>query len=91
LNDSYRGAYGGKILRGPGGLEGSAALETLAGDVFERLKLVLSGAAPEKHFRSRYSIFPTNRSFFKAWVLFSMVTALLCAWIYIVFRMLVPG
>ncbi len=50
--------------------------------LFPKLRAVWEGANPESIFRSWYSVFPSNKSFFKSWVLFSMIFLVLVFWTY---------
>jgi len=47
---------------------------------------VLNGANPNSLFRSWYSIFPPNKSFFKAWIIFGLIGLLMVLWIRFVFN-----
>ena len=55
-----------------------------------KLRAVWEGANPEGLFRSWYSLFPTNKSFFKAWVAIILLAVLLAFWVYVVFEALSP-
>jgi creatinine amidohydrolase/Fe(II)-dependent formamide hydrolase-like protein len=76
-------------LKGYWGAPGQASAE--AGErrlqekiiqLFPKLRAVWEGANPQSLFRSWFSIYPTNKSFFKAWLLALALCALLSVWIY---------
>lgn len=55
-------------------------------DVFSKVQAVLEGANPESLFRSWYSIVPTNRTFFRAWLLMFGVIIIIAAWVWLNFN-----
>ena len=55
-------------------------------DVFSKVQAVLEGANPENLFRSWYSIVPTNRTFFRAWLLMCGVIITIAAWVWLNFN-----
>lgn len=62
---------------------GERLLDETVREVFPKLRAVWEGSNPEKVFRSWYSIFPPNRSFFKAWLLALLLGLLLSVWFYL--------
>lgn len=59
---------------------GEAQLGSELDQIFPKLRAVWEGANPNAVFRSWYSIFPVNRSFFKAWILALSIFTLICLW-----------
>lgn len=55
-------------------------------DIFPKLRAVWEGASANQLFRSWYSIFPPNKSFFRSWILIFMVMGLLVAWMTLTLR-----
>jgi creatinine amidohydrolase/Fe(II)-dependent formamide hydrolase-like protein len=70
---------------------GQSVLETTVNDAFPKLKAVWEGANPNFLFRSYYSVFPPNKSFFKGWLLAVFLIALLVAWYWMAFQSLAPS
>lgn len=60
---------------------GEGVLKGSIDEVFPKLRAMLEGADPNLLFRSWYSLIPTNRTFFKAWLLALSVTFILLAWV----------
>ena len=69
---------------------GNALVIGTVDEIFTKLRAVWEGANPEGLFRSWYSLFPTNKSFFKAWVAIILLAVLLAFWVYVVFEALSP-
>ncbi len=63
--------------------KGRARLEADTDTLVPKLRAVWSGSNPDLVFRSWDSIFPPNRSFFKAWVLALALVTLIGAWVYL--------
>ncbi|MBY0471887.1 creatininase family protein [bacterium] len=63
--------------------EGARALSQKLDDVWVSLRAVWKGGKPENYFRSTYIFFPSNKSFFKAWLLSFAVFVVLLLWIMI--------
>jgi hypothetical protein len=61
-------------------VRGDRDLQERLSDVFPKLQAVWEGSNPNSLFRSYYSILPPNRSFFRAWLLFACVLALMLLW-----------
>lgn len=59
---------------------GSRYLIGVIDDVFPKMRAVWEGHHPKFLFKSWYSLVPTNKSFFKAWVLVMMIAFLMLAW-----------
>jgi creatinine amidohydrolase len=70
---------------------GQAVLDTAVNDSFPKLRAVWEGANPNFLFRSYYSVFPPNKSFFKGWLLAVFLIGLLMAWYMMAFQNLGPG
>jgi creatinine amidohydrolase len=62
---------------------GQGVLQGSIDEIFPKLKAALEGADPNLLFRSWYSVIPTNRTFFKAWLLAMGFAAILMAWIFL--------
>jgi creatinine amidohydrolase/Fe(II)-dependent formamide hydrolase-like protein len=54
--------------------------------IWPKLKNVWLKKTSPRHFRTWYSLFPPNRTFFKAWVLFILIALLMVFWSYFMFR-----
>lgn len=67
---------------------GEADLNAQIDAVYLQLKTVWQGANPQSLFRSRYAVFPPNRSFFVAWSLGVMLALILSAWMYFSFQLM---
>jgi len=65
--------------------EGKTLVEQKANLLHEKLLPIWRGAKPKSNFRSWYSIFPPNSSFFIAWILFLMFATVLALWAYFAF------
>jgi creatinine amidohydrolase len=63
--------------------QGEAHIKDTVDTVFPRLRTVWQGANPTSLFRSWYSLVPTNKSFFRAWVLTLALFLLLATWFYL--------
>ncbi|MBC7692312.1 MAG: creatininase family protein [Methylotenera sp.] len=61
---------------------GSARLTEKVNQIFPKLRAVWEGANPQSLFRSWFSIYPTNKSFFKAWLMALALCILLSVWVY---------
>ena len=59
---------------------GAQALNEIVDRVFPKIRAVLEGSNPNFIFRSWYSILPPNQSFFKAWLLVTLICLILAAW-----------
>jgi creatinine amidohydrolase/Fe(II)-dependent formamide hydrolase-like protein len=64
---------------------GARELEERLQDIFPKLRAVWEGTNPNLLFRSYYSVLPPNRSFFKAWLLFAAVLAVMLLWMFLTF------
>ncbi|MGK5085561.1 creatininase family protein [Bdellovibrionota bacterium FG-1] len=62
---------------------GESVLQETIQELFPKIKAVLEGADPQLLFRSWYSIFPSNRTFFKAWMLAFAFGAVLLTWVFL--------
>lgn len=60
--------------------KGAATLEEKVNRIYERLDHQLDGRFAPSAFRSWYSVIPTNRSFFRAWITALMILVLLGFW-----------
>ncbi len=58
-------------------------------EVFPKFRAIWEGANPEMIARSWYSVFPPNKSFFRAWLLFAGLMVLMSVWVYMSFRAMV--
>ena len=58
--------------------EGEGTLNDALEVIYPKLRAVWQGANPNSIFRSWYSVFPLNRSFFKAWFLALCVFTMVC-------------
>ena len=67
---------------------GEATLESVVNDAFPKLRACWEGGNPNFLFRSYYSVFPPNQSFFHGWLLAVCMIALLLAWYWIAFQSL---
>ncbi|MDR3608915.1 MAG: creatininase family protein [Oligoflexia bacterium] len=67
---------------------GESVLQTTVNDAFPKLRAVWEGGNPNFLFRSYYSVFPPNKSFFKGWILSLLLIALLLAWFTLSFQTL---
>jgi len=56
--------------------------------VTPKILSVLSGSNPERLFRSWYSLIPSNKSFFRGWLLFAALSFLIFLWFFVVLRYL---
>lgn len=65
--------------------EGQQKLDEAVADIFPKLRAVLEGSNPLLVFKSWYSVFPSNKSFFKAWLLALFALAFMLAWAYMTF------
>ena len=61
--------------------QGEKILVDTVHEIFPKLRAVLEGTPPGSLFRSWYSIIPSNKSFYKAWILFFALLALILIWI----------
>ena len=61
---------------------GDMILDEKVNQIFPKLRAVWEGANPEKLFRSWFSIYPSNKSFFKAWLLAIALTVLMSIWVF---------
>ena len=63
---------------------GESILLAQINDLFPKLRSVWEGSVnPRKLFRSWYSLLPTNRTFFRAWLMFGILLLLAGFWIYL--------
>jgi creatinine amidohydrolase len=60
--------------------QGQHEIEKTINDLFPKLRAVWEGANPNHLFRSWYSVFPPNKSFFKSWLLLFAVIFVLALW-----------
>jgi creatinine amidohydrolase len=60
--------------------QGEDELLRVLEDVFPKLRAVWEGGSPNTHFRSWYSVLPSNKSFYKAWLLVVFIVLVLAAW-----------
>jgi creatinine amidohydrolase/Fe(II)-dependent formamide hydrolase-like protein len=67
---------------------GSHAMNERIQSFLLRFKAVTTGTPPQSLFRSWYSVFWPNRSFFKAWMLSLALVALLVVWLVISLQMM---
>lgn len=74
---------------GASGEEGQSLLKDRLFDVYPKMRAVWQGAAARKIFRSGYSVFPPNGSFFNAWVLALLLGVLLMIWSLLTFQALI--
>ncbi len=65
---------------------GESVLQNTVNDAFPKLRAVWEGANPNFLFRSYYSVFPPNKSFFKGWLLGMLLIGLLLAWFMFTFQ-----
>jgi creatinine amidohydrolase/Fe(II)-dependent formamide hydrolase-like protein len=65
---------------------GESVLQNTINDAFPKLRAVWEGANPNFLFRSYYSVFPPNKSFFKSWILGVMLIGLVIAWYVFTFQ-----
>jgi creatinine amidohydrolase len=65
--------------------QGQRELQERLGDIFPKLRAVWEGSDPNMMFRSYYSVLPPNWSFFKAWLLFGCVLAIMLVWMFLTF------
>jgi creatinine amidohydrolase len=72
--------------------EGRQFIHAQVLELLPKLQAVWEGELqPERGFRSWYSVFPPNRSFFWGWVLASAIAALMALWMMTNVQMLVEG
>jgi hypothetical protein len=71
--------------------EGARLIQEKADTLIPKLKAVWQGARGDHVFKSWYSIYPTNWSLFKVWVLVAALFLILGAWLSIAFQALVNG
>jgi creatinine amidohydrolase len=81
-SDSARAIYWGNPSSATAA-NGEKILTETVEDLFPKLRAVWEGANPQAIFRSWYSVFPPNRSFYRAWLLAMMLVALICAWLWV--------
>lgn len=62
---------------------GQGVLQGTIDEIFPKLRAVLEGADPNLLFRSWYSVFPPNRTFFKSWIIALSFLFLFLIWIFI--------
>lgn len=65
---------------------GDKLLREKIDDLFPKIRAVLEGSEPTVVFRSWYSAFPPNKSFFHAWLIGMAALAILLAWFYVTFQ-----
>jgi creatinine amidohydrolase/Fe(II)-dependent formamide hydrolase-like protein len=63
--------------------KGEEELLKILDEVFPKLRRVWDGGNQNTHFRSWYSVLPSNKSFFKSWLLVIFIVLVLSAWIAI--------
>jgi creatinine amidohydrolase/Fe(II)-dependent formamide hydrolase-like protein len=80
-----RAGYWGEPAKADLG-RGERELRDSLNEVFPKLRAMWEGTSPNLLFRTYYSILPPNRSFFRAWVLFGCVLAVMLLWMISVFR-----
>lgn len=62
--------------------KGKQYLEERVQEFMPKLRAVLEGSNPEVLFRSWYSLIPTNKSFFLAWLIAVSIITLMVIWFY---------
>ncbi len=65
---------------------GESVMQNTVNDAFPKLRAVWEGANPNFLFRSYYSVFPPNKSFFKGWLMSVFLIGLVLAWYVITFQ-----
>lgn len=72
----------------PAGASVEVGLEEISEKVkltFPKMRAVWEGSTPHFVFKSWYSLFPPNKSFFKAWILAFCILVCFIGWIYLVY------
>lgn len=66
--------------------EGEKMIEEMVSSVFPKIRAVLEGARPVSQFRSWHSLWPLNKTYFRAWILFFLILILMAAWVWITLK-----
>ena len=70
---------------------GEALLQEQLDTILPKLRAVVSGSNPDFVFRSWYSVFPSNRSLFKAWALALAIGIILISWLAFSISMMISN
>ena len=62
---------------------GESELNQMIETLFPKIRAVLEGASAQWLFRSWYSIVPSNRTFFKAWIVSALLAIVLLSWMFL--------
>ncbi len=68
---------------------GKKILDERLSDLFPKFQAVWEGANPQALFKSWFSIYPPNKSFFKAWILASALVLLMSLWVFMSFQAMI--
>lgn len=64
-------------------------LKTRLHEIFPKFRAIWEGANPEMIARSWYSVFPPNKSFFKAWLVLVGFVVIMSLWVYVSFNAMI--
>lgn len=65
---------------------GQLSLNAQVDTIFPKLRAVWEGSDPSQVFRSGYGIFPSNGSYFRAWIYVLLLAAMISVWVYLNIR-----
>lgn len=77
-----RKGYWGDPARGSA-LLGAQEVKRIVEEGLPKMRAIWEGSPQRSLFRSWYSIFPFNKSFFKSWILAGMIVLMMFVWVYL--------